>query len=107
MFILTVPSSLDFKSGNVASSKSGKVAAVVWSREGADGYGRQETRRKGKASGAPAAQSMLPCIGSRDSPALFPFSKSAQVFLTRVFTFPDDQNRGLLGPCVFSLNKGK
>ena len=35
--------SLDFKNGSFPSPTLGKVATVVWSREGADGYGRQET----------------------------------------------------------------
>jgi len=69
-FILTVPSSLGFKNGTLASSKSGKVAAVLWSREGADGYRRQETRWK--ASERPShSVLMLPYIGPRDSLAYF------------------------------------
>lgn len=63
--------SLDFKNGSFPSPTLGKVATVVWSREGADGYGRQETWRK--ASECLATQALRYHVRPRDSLTEFLF----------------------------------
>lgn len=102
LFILTVPSSLDFKNGSFASPALGKVATVVWSKEGADGYGRQETWRW-----CPATQALryhVSVLGTLWPNSFFNVctSVSKQVFSPSLMT-KTEVHWGL----CFSLNKGE